>query len=492
MIKETEMNTHKGYRIFCTLICLTLALALTIGTVKASPTQQAQTDFAAIDAYVTEQMNNLGIPGMALGIVQDGQIVHLQGFGVADSSGRVVTPQTPFYIGSVSKSFTALAVMQLVEAGKIDLDAPVQTYLPWFELADKAASAQITVRHLLNQTTGISTKDGMRFWTSPKGLDETVRGLNTIQLTQPVGTTFQYSNINYGIAGLIVEKVSGQSYADYVTQHVFEPLDMRHSFATRTPALADGVSEGHVYMFGRAFSNEGVVPPSSLPSGFLIASAEDMTHYMIAQLNEGRYGDTSVLSPQGIAEMHAPAISMQGDQHYAMGWIVGTYEEIALVFHNGDSSRFRSDVILMPDRNSGLVLLANASGYEHMQSQVVDRIALGVFSLLNGKPAAPASVPFLGHFLYWTTLLTPLLQILGIVFVWRKRQGMKSWSVILTVILNLALVFFMLQLSLSAITLSTLVAFFPDVGYALVAVTTLGIGWSVIFTVMFLMKRRAK
>src|SRR3989337_450374 len=98
------MNTHKGYRILSTLVCLTLALALTIGNASASPTQQ--TDFAAIDAYVTEQMNNLGIPGMALGIVQDGQIVHVQGFGVADSSGRAVTPQTPFYIGSGTTTFT--------------------------------------------------------------------------------------------------------------------------------------------------------------------------------------------------------------------------------------------------------------------------------------------------------------------------------------------------------------------------------------------------
>ena len=217
-------------------------LVLTIGNVKASRILQGETDFAAIDAYVTEQMNNLGIPGMALGIVQDGQIVHLQGFGVADSSGRAVTPQTPFYLGSVTKSFTTLAVMQLVEAGKIDLDTPVQKYLPWFELADKEASAKITVRNLLNQTTGISTKDGNRFWTSQQGLEETVRGLNKIQLTQPVGTTYQYSNLNYSIAGLIVEKVSGQSYADYVTQHIFEPLDMRHSYASHTPALADGLS----------------------------------------------------------------------------------------------------------------------------------------------------------------------------------------------------------------------------------------------------------
>jgi len=146
------MNTLKSNRIFSALICLTLMLALSIGNVSASPTHQAETDFAAIDAYVTEQMNHLGIPGMALGVVQDGQITHLHGFRMADSSGRAVTPQTPFYIGSVTKSFTALAVLQLVEAGKINLDAPVQKYLPWFELADKDASAKITVRNLLNQT----------------------------------------------------------------------------------------------------------------------------------------------------------------------------------------------------------------------------------------------------------------------------------------------------------------------------------------------------
>lgn len=114
------MNTLKWWnRIFSALICLTLMPVLTIGTVSASPGPQAETHFAAIDAYVTEQMNNLGIPGMALGIVHDGQIVHLQGFGVADSSERAVTPQTPFYISSLTKSFTALAVGNRLPALRI-------------------------------------------------------------------------------------------------------------------------------------------------------------------------------------------------------------------------------------------------------------------------------------------------------------------------------------------------------------------------------------
>src|SRR3990172_2052880 len=343
------MSTPKDYRILSTLICLVLVLSLTNANVKASLMRQGETDFAAIDAYVTEQMNNRGIPGMALGIVQDDQIVHLQGFGVADSSGRAMTPQTPFYIGSLTKSFTALAVMQLVEAGKIDLDAPVQRYLPWFELANKEASAKITVRNLLNQASGISTKDGNRFWASQQGLEETVRGLDTIQLTQPVGSTFQYSNINFMIAGLIVEKVSGQSYAEYVTEHIFEPLDMRHSYASHAPALADGLAAGHQYMFGYAFRDERAMPPSSLPAGALIASAEDMSHYLIAQLNDGRYGDTSVLSPQGIAELHTPAIPF-GQGYYAMGWAAGTMDGTALVNHNGDTGRFHAYIMLMPEQ----------------------------------------------------------------------------------------------------------------------------------------------
>jgi CubicO group peptidase (beta-lactamase class C family) len=133
------------------------------------------------------------IPGLALGIVQGGRITHVRGFGEADSSGRAVSAQTPFVIGSLSKSLTALAVMQLVEAGKVDLDAPVQRYIPLFRVADEKASAEITVRHLLNQTSGLSTKTGRSFQgsgdTSDSALERAVRKLNAVQLAGPVGAT---------------------------------------------------------------------------------------------------------------------------------------------------------------------------------------------------------------------------------------------------------------------------------------------------------------
>jgi CubicO group peptidase (beta-lactamase class C family) len=488
--EKGDMNYQRRVQIISTLICLALILGVGINVVAASPARQEETDFNAVDAYVAEQMDNLNIPGLGLAIIQDGQIAHLQGLGEANSAGRAVTPQTPFNLASVTKSFTALAVMQLVEAGKIDLDAPVQRYLPWFELADKEASAEITVRHLLNQTTGISEKDGNRFWASQKTLEEEVRGLDYLQLAEPVGTTFQYSNINYGIAGLIVEKVSGQSYADYVTEHIFEPLDMRHSYGSRPAALANGLAESHYYMFGQVFQAEGPRPPVALSSGFLMASVEDMAHYAMAQLNNGQYAGNSVLSPQGMVELHAPAISTGEETAYAMGWHTGSPEGTPLIWHAGDDGRNSSVVVLMPDSASAVILLSNISGFERLLQ--INGVVRGVMKTLNGEPPASVSPAFQLRFLYWVTLLAPLVQILGIAFVWRKRTQMKTWVAALVIILNLAMVAFILILAQNVpTTLSSMLVWYPELASALIIVTTLGIGWSVVFTVMRSRMRRA-
>ena len=113
------------------------------------------TSYSVVDAYIEEQMQRLHIPGASLAIIEGDKVMHQRGFGKARPDGETPTPQTPFFIGSLTKSITALAVMQLVEAGKVELDAPVQRYLPWFRVANPEASAQMTVRHLLNQTSGM-------------------------------------------------------------------------------------------------------------------------------------------------------------------------------------------------------------------------------------------------------------------------------------------------------------------------------------------------
>ncbi len=470
-----------------------LLLAPIGGHVSAAPTPLQESNLAEVDAYITSQLHDLGIPGMALSVVQGDQIVRAQGFGTANSSGRAVTPQTPFGIGSITKSFTALAVMQLVEAGKIDLDAPVQRYLPWFRLADPEASARITIRDLLHQTTGISERDGNGFWASQQGLEDTVRGLDSTQLTQPVGTTYQYSNINYSIAGLVVEKVAGQPYGDYVTQHIFAPLDMRHSFTSRDQAVADGLSDGHTYLFGQVFALDRPVPPVYAPTGSLMASAEDLAHYAIAHLDDGRYGDAAILSPEGVAALHAPAVQVPGsDAQYAMGWGVVTWEAQSMIFHSGDVFNYHSFITLLPDDDLGFVLLVNATGFEQLSQ--VDGIAQGVLSLLHGgAPPESISAPFTNRLLYWAIVLTPFIQILGIVVGWRRRMRRGRRTLILTVALNLGAVVSLFGLAqLIPFPFPSLVAVYPELGYGLIAVATLGIGWSVIYTAMRLQARRSR
>src|SRR5712692_3816330 len=160
--------------------CLLLLLALPFTTLPIAAASPASSpDVAKIKAFLTSEIQAHRLPGLALGLVHDTQIVSLQSFGEA-SQGRPVTPQTPFLLASLTKSFTALAMMQLVEAGKVALDAPVQRYLPWFRLADPAASAQITVRQLLNMTSGLpAVSPGI---TATETTEQFVRSLSAVAL----------------------------------------------------------------------------------------------------------------------------------------------------------------------------------------------------------------------------------------------------------------------------------------------------------------------
>ena len=365
-----------------------MALASTALPVAAA-TRSNQPDFAKIDAYVSSQMQAMRLPGLALGIVHGDQIVHLHGFGEADQSGRVVTAQTPFVIGSMTKSFTAMAIMQLVEAGKIQLDAPVQRYLPWFRVADPTASTRITVRNLLNQTSGISTATGVAFLAETPGtLEQQVRDLSKAALTQPVGKTFQYSNSNYATLGLIIEAVSGQTYGTYIQQHIFDPLQMSHSFATEQSAKQAGLAQGYHWLFGYPVPVNEPYRLDMLPAGWLSSTAEDMSHYLIAQMNGGHYGNASVLSPADIITMHAPAAVMIPGAMYGMGWVYQSAKYSGagtpLIWHNGETLSFHADMFIEPQGQWGAVMLTNAAGLNPLPETALENLRVGIATMLAG------------------------------------------------------------------------------------------------------------
>jgi CubicO group peptidase (beta-lactamase class C family) len=464
---------------------------------RGAPT--AAPDFAAIDKFVQAEMDAQRIPGLALGIVQGDRIVHMRGFGKADPSGRAVSPQTPFIIGSLSKSVTALAVMQLVEAGKVELDTPVQRYIPWFRVADEQASAQITVRHLLNQTSGLSTKTGRSFQgngdTSDSALERAVRKLRTVQLIKPVGATHQYSTINYSVLGLIVQTVSGQSYERYIQEHIFEPLQMRHSFTSEAAAEPQGLATGHHYWFGRPSAADLPYNRGLLPAGYLISNAEDMTHYLIAQLNDGRYGGAAVLSPSGTAELHRPAVpTAETDTSYGMGWFVGPVNGIPAVFHQGETFNYHANIVLLPGSDQGVVVLMNAeNSLDLFIRGRMGTVAEGVASLLEGQepPSPPSNT---GIFVVYAALLGVIvLQLGGMIrsgAALRRRRlptgrfGPKSRTgVALALNLGWAVLVLVLLPKQFGVPLLTLAQGLPDLAYALLVSAVIALGWAVLRTV---------
>jgi CubicO group peptidase (beta-lactamase class C family) len=387
--------------------------------------------YAYIDAYLEKQLAALNIPGAALAIVEGTEIVHIRTFGRAGPDGRSPTPQTPFFIGSLTKSITAVAVMQLVEAGQVELDAPVQRYLPWFQLADPQAAAQITVRHLLNQTSGFAQAAGMiplaDFDDQPGATERQARALATYQPARLPGVAWEYSNVNYNLLGLIIEAVSGESYADYVQNHILAPLEMRHSHTTKAAAQQDGLAVGHRAWFGWPIAAPDLpVPAGSRPSGQLIASAEDMGHYLIAQLNDGRYRDAQLLSPASMADVQRPAVRAAGmgvDMGaYAMGWFVAETDQGVRCWHNGQVPDYFAYMALLPEQQRGLVVLINSN--QMLLNFALLGVGEGAAALLSGTKPDP--FPFVAiPWMLRSFLLIPAIQVGGVL---RTRRRVRRWQ----------------------------------------------------------------
>lgn len=400
------------------LALLTLAVLLPAVSAGALPTRNSPSDFAAIDAYVDAQMRELRVPGLAIGIVQGDQIVHLKGFGTAGPDGRPVTPQTPFQLASLVKPMTGVAIMQLVETGKIDLDAPVQRYLPTFRVADEAASAQITVRHLLYHTSGLPGTVGLEYALGGDdrvdALEARVGALRSVSLKGPVGASYEYSNAGYQVLGLIIQEVSGQSYEGYMREHLFTPLQMQQTFTDWTGARSHGAASGYQYWFGVPLPGEIAIDRAGLPSGGLTASVEDVAHFLVAQLNGGRFGDTAILSPAGIAEMQRPVTPL-ADEIDGMDWGVRPYHGVTMISKGGDNGDFKTMMILIPERRIGLVVLMNTN--KRFDSFLGDMrlplIPVGVADLLLGQPPTVFPASRTPTLLYAALLFAVAVQAAG-------------------------------------------------------------------------------
>ncbi|GAA0929003.1 hypothetical protein GCM10009558_041980 [Virgisporangium aurantiacum] len=392
-------------------------MSLVVGAVVLIPAAPAQAETDAIADYLRRHAARNHIPGLAAAIVRDGQVIHTQTIG-RDGAGAAVTGQTPFLLGSVSKPVTALAVMQLVEAKRVDLDAPARRYLPWFRLRDETAAARVTVRQLLTHTSGlpeIATR-GLtdRFDNSPGGLDRTVRDLAGLDLG-PAGR-HGYSDANYAVLGAIVAAVSGQPFGAYLREHVLDPLGMRRSAATAAEAGAINLPPGHRVWFGR--------PPamSGAPYGYLAASVDDAARFVAAQWDGG-----GILSTESLDEMHTGRV----DTHpgtYGFGWRDTAADDgTRLVWHAGATPGYFSHVVLMPATRTGVVVLSNV--YSPALDPALAAAAFDVATILRGGRPDPGEADGLLTIVLVALVVVAVALLAGIGLAVTGRGGSNiAWS----------------------------------------------------------------
>jgi CubicO group peptidase (beta-lactamase class C family) len=340
---------------------LSVALVVLGATAPAdADVSQLSTPAGAIDQFVQGWMAANGVPGLAVAVTRDTHIVHLQGYG-DDGNGRPVTPDTQFLVASLSKSFTALAVLQLVEAGRVKLDSPVTAYLPEFTVADRAKSSKVTVRMLLNQTSGMADAGFPEVGRPrPATVAGRVASLRAAELVGEPGAAFHYFDPNYAVLARLVEVVSGRPLSAYLRSHVLDPLAMSRTTsvvtAAQAPSAAPDLARGHILAFGILIDRDEL-DGSLGGSGGVISTARDMATWLILHNQRGTFQGRSLLSPRGIELSHTPPPGI--DTSYAMGWTRRPGPP-PVIEHSGVLSTFYAQQALLPDGRYGIVFLANA------------------------------------------------------------------------------------------------------------------------------------
>src|SRR5687768_12912468 len=363
------MRSHIGTRI--------LALA-TLGAVATTSggAQSSDARFDAIARLTQEKMKEFGVPGVALGILHNGT-VSIRGLGITNVEDSLpVTSHTVFPIASISKTFAATAMMRLVEQGKVDLRAPVRTYLPEFRVRDAAASRDATVWHLLTHLGGwegqVSGPD--------RGSETLTNFLTTItDLMQvaPPGAAWSYNNAGFSVAGRVIEKITGNSINRSIRDLVFQPLGLEHAGTTAGDFIVNRFAAGHATRDGKSVLNRPFTPSVSVTAGGVGLCMTDLMAYARFHMGDGTAANGEhLLKKESLELMRTPQMKKQGnDDDMGIGWHLRTVGPIRTASHGGTLGGHILLLEIVPERNFAIAILTNAStGWRLIQD--VEREAL--------------------------------------------------------------------------------------------------------------------
>jgi CubicO group peptidase (beta-lactamase class C family) len=328
-----------------------------------------QSAFDQLCAFVETRMQQTGVPGVAVGILHGGQ-TYAAGLGVTSIDHPLpVTEQTLFQIGSISKTFTCLAAMRLIELGKLDLHTTVRTYLPHFRVVDETASEQATVWHLLTHMSGWA---GDLFEDTGSGDDAMARYMALMAKQEqlaPIGTVWSYNNAGFGLTGHLIEQVTGQRYEKVMKELVFGPLCLERCLFDLGDVITHRFVVGHI--------GEGpevrvlrpwLLPRARHPAGGILCDVRDLMRYASFQMGDGTVagGDggerAQVLRPETMALMHAPQASRwKARERIGLSWFIDDIDGVRQLWHSGSRLGQIASLVIIPEHRFAMVVLTNAN-----------------------------------------------------------------------------------------------------------------------------------
>ena len=369
-------------------IALVVLLLAGCASMPKRPESMTRGDYSSVREYISvladKEMKEKDVTGLSIALVDDQRVVWAEGFGFADEANRVpATPDTIYRAGSISKLFTATAAMQLVEQGKLDIDRPLQTYLPEFSVKSRFPDAgPITPRTIMTHHSGLPSDYLKGMWADkPEPFEKEVNFLRDEYVAYPPNYVFSYSNVGVTLLGHALERVAGRDFAGYMEASVLRPLGMTHSAFSQAPDSSPLGSKA--YLKG----DEGdELPLRGIPAGGLNASVLDLARFMQMVFADGRAGERQIIKPETLAEMLRPqngTVPLDLDFRTGLGWALSGLGGIDIrnagpvAHHSGATLFHRSMLIVLPEHKLGVVVLANSA----TAGPVVNKVAAEAIKL---------------------------------------------------------------------------------------------------------------
>ncbi len=369
------------------LLALVFLPSPVLGQAAVGPTKRYEEVARVLDRLVTREVADKGLPALSLALVDDQEVVWAKGYGLADPARKApATAETVYRAGSVSKLFTALAVMQLVEQGRLDLDAPVTKYLPDFKPISKY-DKPITLRMILSHRSGLPREApvGHYFDDSSPSLEKTVRSLNQAEVVCEPGTRMKYSNAGVAVAGRVVEVVAGQRFARHAHNRLLDLLGMKKSGFEPSPELTRDLAHAVLWTdYGREH-DAPVVELGTGPAGGLYTTALDLGHFLRALFSGGK-----VVAPETLAAMTEPQFVAAGEKGgRGLGFVVEEWEGRKRLGHGGNVHGYSTQLSFLPGERLGVVVMTSRDFAGGVARHVAD-VALRLMAAARaGKPLPP-------------------------------------------------------------------------------------------------------